>query len=48
MACNKINESINTSILDESRDNLAASKVKNIGEISNEGNQTLTRYENKS
>jgi hypothetical protein len=35
-------------MLGESRDHLAASKAKLIRGISIEGNQTLTRFENKS
>jgi hypothetical protein len=35
-------------MLGESRDHLAASKARLIGEFSNEGNQTLTWFENKS
>ncbi len=44
----KVNETINTSMLGESREQIAASKARHVGEISNEGNQTLTRFENKS
>ncbi len=48
MACMKVNETINTSMLGESRDQLVISKARHVVEISNEGNQTLTRFENKS
>jgi len=48
MACMKVNETINSLMLGESHDQLITSKAGHVVEISNEGNQTLTRFENKS